>query len=109
MGGDPIDDYFNTEFVHEQLFFEDKQGGNLGFFGDSNVRADDPANLSKYYGCFCPTPEMVKTNHAACLDKRPTPDYQAGITAIAGNFPSLCSWRGVDDANFLPIRISTSR
>lgn len=30
----PIDDYLNTEISHEQIFFEDKIGGNIGFTKD---------------------------------------------------------------------------
>ena len=44
----PIDDYFNTEILHEQLFFEDEKGGNIGFFGDGTVREDSIENLPKY-------------------------------------------------------------
>ena len=28
----PLDDYFNTELAHEQIFFEDAEGGNIGYF-----------------------------------------------------------------------------
>ncbi len=46
---DPVDNYFNTEISHEQIFYEDgKQPANEGFFGDSKVRPDNPNNLSKY-------------------------------------------------------------
>jgi RHS repeat-associated protein len=44
-----ISDRHNLQPSHEQLFFEDgKQPGNLGFFSDSLVRPDNPANLSLY-------------------------------------------------------------
>jgi hypothetical protein len=53
MNGDsnrsPLADWLNIELNHEQLFFEDEKGGNIGFFGDSKVRPDDPQNLSKYW------------------------------------------------------------
>ncbi|WP_305862812.1 hypothetical protein, partial [Helicobacter cholecystus] len=35
-------------FQHEQIFFEDKEGGNVGFFGDSQVRPDTLENIFKY-------------------------------------------------------------
>jgi RHS repeat-associated protein len=47
----PIDDSFNTELSHEQLFFEDNEPdlpSNLGFFNDSTVREDDTSLLSGY-------------------------------------------------------------
>jgi hypothetical protein len=36
----PLDDYFNTELSHEQIFFEDKQGGNIGFFDDGTLKEE---------------------------------------------------------------------
>ncbi|MBI1731145.1 MAG: RHS repeat-associated core domain-containing protein [Gammaproteobacteria bacterium] len=37
----PIDDFFNTEISHEQLFFEDgKNPANIGFFDDGNLREE---------------------------------------------------------------------
>lgn len=42
----PIDNFFNTEVSHEQLFFPD--GTNIGFFNDNNVRADKPSLLNTY-------------------------------------------------------------
>lgn len=37
---DPIDDFFNTEISHEQLFFEDTRGGNIGFFDDGTLKEE---------------------------------------------------------------------
>jgi hypothetical protein len=42
------DDIHNTEIAHEQLFFEDEQGGNAGFFDDNLVRPDNPLFLDNY-------------------------------------------------------------
>lgn len=42
----PIDNFFNTEISHEQLFFPD--GTNVGFFNDNSVRADKPSLLNTY-------------------------------------------------------------
>jgi RHS repeat-associated protein len=37
----PIDDYFNTEISHEQLFFEDgKSPSNMGFFSDGTLKEE---------------------------------------------------------------------
>jgi RHS repeat-associated protein len=37
----PIDDFFNTEVSHEQLFFEDgKSPSNLGYFDDSTLKEE---------------------------------------------------------------------
>ena len=36
MGTGPIRDYFNLEDLHEQIFFEDEEGGNIGFFPDGD-------------------------------------------------------------------------
>ena len=38
----------NIEPEHEQFFFEDNIGGNLGFFDDNTVRSDDDKNLKLY-------------------------------------------------------------
>ncbi len=38
----------NIEPFHEQLFFEDEQGGNLGYFPDSKVKAEEPNLLNQY-------------------------------------------------------------
>jgi filamentous hemagglutinin len=43
-----LDDSYNTEILHEQIFFEDAKGGDIGFFDDNTVRPDNPENLSKY-------------------------------------------------------------
>jgi RHS repeat-associated protein len=54
----PIDDYFNTEISHEQLFFEDgKNPPNVGFFGDGTLRTEpDPSGYRcrsrKYNDCI---------------------------------------------------------
>lgn len=32
----------NIELLHEQIFFEDTQGGNIGFMGDNTLKEDDP-------------------------------------------------------------------
>ena len=37
----PIDDYFNTEISHEQIFFEDEKGGNIGFFDDGTLKHEE--------------------------------------------------------------------
>ncbi len=37
----PIDDFFNTEISHEQLFFEDgKSPSNAGFFDDGTIKTE---------------------------------------------------------------------
>jgi RHS repeat-associated protein len=37
----PIDDFFNTEISHEQLFFEDgKSPANIGFFSDGTLKEE---------------------------------------------------------------------
>ena len=41
-------DQRNVELAHEQLFFEDKQGGNLGYFEDNKVKPEDPKLLSLF-------------------------------------------------------------
>jgi len=46
-----IDDKLNTEIAHEQLFFEDKEGENLGFLPKKNKNSpsvDTPSLLNKY-------------------------------------------------------------
>ncbi len=37
----PIDDYLNTEIAHEQIFFEDKKGENIGFFDDGTIKQEN--------------------------------------------------------------------
>ncbi len=44
----PLDDLLNTEAAHEQLFFEDEEGGNIGFFSDNKVRPDKDNLLDGY-------------------------------------------------------------
>ena len=44
----PIDDQSNTEIAHEQLFFEDELGGNMGYFKNSKVLADAPNLIDQY-------------------------------------------------------------
>ena len=41
-------DFLSIELEHEQLFFEDEIGGNIGFFNDNTVRADNEENLKLY-------------------------------------------------------------
>jgi hypothetical protein len=41
-------DEANTEIVHEQLFFEDNRGGNIGFFSDGKIKSDKKEFLSTY-------------------------------------------------------------
>jgi uncharacterized protein RhaS with RHS repeats len=51
MVNNPVDNYFNTEISHEQIFYEDgKQPTNEGFFEDSNVKPDPnyPGNKNDY-------------------------------------------------------------
>jgi len=38
----------NIELVHEQLFFEDDQGGNIGFFSDSKFYQEEGKILDSY-------------------------------------------------------------
>ncbi len=38
----------NIKLAHEQLFFEDSQGGNLGYFEDGKVKPENPILLDLY-------------------------------------------------------------
>ena len=38
----------NIEVAHEQLFFEDQKGGNVGYFSDNSVRPDRQDLLNSY-------------------------------------------------------------
>ncbi|MBK8569986.1 MAG: hypothetical protein IPN81_08375 [Nitrosomonadales bacterium] len=70
----PVDNYFNTEISHEQVFYEDgKQPLNEGFFGDSKVRPDNPNNLSKYeiFGPHYDDATMREAVEAAKKDIKP--------------------------------------
>ena len=42
----PIFGTYNIQ--HEQIFFEDEIGGNVGFFGDDKVRSDTLENIFRY-------------------------------------------------------------
>ena len=44
----PFPDLLNLETEHEQIFFEDEEGGNIGFFEDGKVKSDDEKNLLRY-------------------------------------------------------------
>ena len=48
FSNNPIDDQSNTEIAHEQLFFEDELGGNMGYFKNSKVLADAPNLIDQY-------------------------------------------------------------
>ncbi|PAF44758.1 hypothetical protein [Helicobacter sp. 11S02596-1] len=37
----------NTKLQHQQIFFEDEKGGDIGFFNDG-LHADNPKNLNLY-------------------------------------------------------------
>lgn len=59
----PIYDYLNTELSHEQIFFEDKRGGNIGFTKEASYgiwgifgigpavihQETDPVQIAKYH------------------------------------------------------------
>ena len=57
LSNNPLDDYFNTEISHEQIFFEDgKAPANIGFFGDGTLKSEpNPsgyrARSGKYNDC----------------------------------------------------------
>ncbi|MBU0708027.1 RHS repeat-associated core domain-containing protein [Patescibacteria group bacterium] len=44
----PIDNHFNTELSHEQGFYEDGSGDNVGFFNDNQVRPDNDSPFDDY-------------------------------------------------------------
>ncbi|MEO6421699.1 MAG: RHS repeat-associated core domain-containing protein, partial [Candidatus Nitrotoga sp.] len=49
MVNSPMDNYFNTEISHEQIFYGDgKKPSNEGFFGDGKVRPDATKNIPNY-------------------------------------------------------------
>lgn len=43
-----LQDEANLGLYHEQGFYEDGSGDNVGYFGDSKVKADDPKYLKDY-------------------------------------------------------------
>jgi uncharacterized protein RhaS with RHS repeats len=57
LGNSPILDFLDAEVLHEQIFFQDSIGGNIGFFQDISdtpstlgvIRPDKTENLSTYY------------------------------------------------------------
>jgi hypothetical protein len=49
LSNNSVDDQSNTELSHEHIFFEDEEGGDIGFFNDTNSpRPDEVSQLSKY-------------------------------------------------------------
>jgi len=41
LSQNPVDDFFNTEISHEQLFFEDRKSpSNIGFFDDAKLKEE---------------------------------------------------------------------
>jgi RHS repeat-associated protein len=52
--GNPIDDYFDTDLAHEQLFFEDNQApANIGFFEDGTLKTEpNPVGYRNKSGHF---------------------------------------------------------
>lgn len=54
LSQNPIDDFFNTEISHEQLFFEDgKSPSNVGFFDDGELKEEpNPVGYRKKSGHY---------------------------------------------------------
>jgi len=54
LSQNPVDDFFNTEISHEQLFFEDgKAPSNLGFFDDGKLKHEtNPSGYRKKPGHY---------------------------------------------------------
>lgn len=64
FSSNPIDDFFNTEVSHEQLFFEDgKSPSNIGFFGDGTLKTEqNPSGCRREDGSYndCVMRQAVK-------------------------------------------------
>ena len=50
LSNNSVDDQSNTELSHEHIFFEDEEGGDLGFFSTNGgeIKSDDPKLLKGY-------------------------------------------------------------
>ena len=59
----PLDDYFNTEIAHEQLFFEDgKEPSSIGFFADNGGSLKSEPFTDKY--------RVTKTGFNDCVMRK---------------------------------------
>ena len=50
LSNNSVDDQSNTELSHEHIFFEDEEGGDLGFESTNGgeIKSDDPKLLKGY-------------------------------------------------------------
>ncbi len=79
-----LDDYFNTDFAHEQIFFEDAKGGNIGFTYDEKYGLLGILGVGKGKLWSDPSPKNYRTLLQDFDDEllrqavanTPLPDYQ---------------------------------
>jgi RHS repeat-associated protein len=77
LSSNPLDDYYNTEISHEQLFFEDgKSPSNLGFFDDGTVKEEPSpvgyrARSGKYNDCIMRKAVEKVPQRSYCLLGKP--------------------------------------
>ena len=72
----PIDDFTNTELSHEQLFFDDEKGGNLGFSWDGLF--EEPLTEYKNY-------HMNKKQYDDNLMRKATSNIEEGKYSVLGS------------------------
>ena len=72
----PIDDFTNTELSHEQLFFDDEKGGNLGF--SWNGLFEEPLTEYKNY-------HMNKKQYDDNLMRKATSNIEEGKYSVLGS------------------------
>jgi len=76
ISNNPLDDWFNTEVSHEQLFFEDgKNPANIGYFEDSKLRTE--SNPKDY--------RQVATHYNDCVMRMAASSATAGQYSVIAN------------------------
>ena len=76
----------NIKLVHEQIFFEDAQGGNIGFFDNSQVQADNPTFLNQYTTTITGFDDDLMREAVNNLNNRTRPYDLLGLDTCTGKF-----------------------
>lgn len=76
----------NMKLVHEQLFFDDAKGGNLGYFNDNQVRSDDPSLLNSYKTTLTGFDDALMREAVDNVGNKTMPYSLLGFDSCVGKF-----------------------
>ena len=76
----------NIKLVHEQLFFEDAKGGNLGYFNDNQVREDASSLLSSYKTTMIGFDDKIMREAVNNVGNKTIPYSLLGFDSCVGKF-----------------------